>query len=66
MGKVHGSLARAGKVRKQTPVVPKMERAKKLVKGRAKKRLQYKKRFSNIVPGMKRRGPNQNNKDEKK
>ena len=38
MGKKHGSLTRAGKVRKQTPKVEKKERPKKLPVGRAKKR----------------------------
>ena len=38
MGKKHGSLTRAGKVRKQTPKVEKKERLKKLPVGRAKKR----------------------------
>lgn len=40
MGKVHGSLARAGKVKSQTPKVDKQEK-KKPVTGRAKKRLLY-------------------------
>ncbi|KAI0452067.1 ribosomal protein S30-domain-containing protein [Xylaria acuta] len=39
MGKVHGSLARAGKVKSQTPKVEKQEKSK-VPKGRAKKRLQ--------------------------
>ena len=39
MGKVHGSLARAGKVRNQTPKVDKQEKKKK-PKGRAYKRVQ--------------------------
>ena len=58
-GKVHGSLARAGKVRNQTPKVEKQEK-KKTCKGRAKKRLQYNRRFVNVVtaPGGKRLGPN--------
>ena len=57
-GKVHGSLARAGKVRSQTPKVDKAEKAKSLV-GRAKRRLQYNRRFKNIVTGMgKKKGPN--------
>jgi len=47
-------MARAGKVRNQTPKVEKTERAKKRVTGRAKKRLQYKKRIINVDP-MKRR-----------
>jgi small subunit ribosomal protein S27Ae len=58
-GKVHGSLARAGKVRNQTPKVEKQEK-KKLSTGRAKKRIQYNRRFVNVVtaPGGKRLGPN--------
>ncbi len=51
MGKVHESLTRAGKVRKQTPKVEKKERPKKLVVGRAKKRSQYQKRYAVIIPG---------------
>ncbi|KAA3675475.1 small subunit ribosomal protein S30e [Paragonimus westermani] len=43
-GKVHGSLARAGKVRVQTPKVEKQEKNKK-PRGRAKRRMQYNKRF---------------------
>ena len=43
MGKVHGSLARAGKVKSQTPKVEKQEKAKQ-PKGRAKKRLLYNRR----------------------
>lgn len=59
-GKVHGSLARAGKVRAQTPKVDKQEKKKKPT-GRAKRRLQYNRRFVNAVrvPGRKR-GPNAN------
>ena len=57
MGKVHGSLARAGKVRGQTPKVAKGEKKKET--GRAKKRLQYNRRFVNVVVGVgKKRGPN--------
>jgi small subunit ribosomal protein S30e len=58
-GKVHGSLARAGKVRNQTPKVEKKEKKAQPV-GRAKKRIQYNRRFVNIVtaPGGKRVGPN--------
>jgi len=59
MGKVHGSLARAGKVRGQTPKVAKQEKKKKPT-GRAMKRIKYNRRFVNIVaagPGPKR-GPN--------
>ena len=59
MGKVHGSMARNGKVRNQAPKVDKQERLKKLVVGRAKKRLQYKRRIVNVNPGDKRKkGPN--------
>ena len=43
MGKVHGSLARAGKVKSQTPKVEKQEK-KKTPKGRAKKRMVYNRR----------------------
>ncbi|TRY57937.1 hypothetical protein DNTS_009822 [Danionella cerebrum] len=48
-GKVHGSLARAGKVRGQTPKVDKQEKRKKKT-GRAKRRIQYNRRFVNVVP----------------
>ncbi|RXH73580.1 hypothetical protein DVH24_016402 [Malus domestica] len=41
---VHGSLARAGKVRGQTPKVAKQDKKKK-PRGRAHKRLQYNRRF---------------------
>eukprot|EP00997_Jenningsia_sp_PLL12_P011455 NODE_9076_length_383_cov_219.212575_g8179_i0.p3 GENE.NODE_9076_length_383_cov_219.212575_g8179_i0~~NODE_9076_length_383_cov_219.212575_g8179_i0.p3 ORF type:complete len:69 (+),score=23.45 NODE_9076_length_383_cov_219.212575_g8179_i0:63-269(+) len=60
MGKVHGSLARAGKVKGQTPKVPKGEKKKKFMTGRPKKRLQYNKRFINAQVGMggKRAQPN--------
>ncbi|XP_069064836.1 ubiquitin-like FUBI-ribosomal protein eS30 fusion protein [Pleurodeles waltl] len=59
-GKVHGSLARAGKVRGQTPKVAKQEKKKKKT-GRAKRRMQYNRRFVNIVPTFgKKKGPNAN------
>uniref|UniRef100_A0A0B6Y9S6 Ubiquitin-like domain-containing protein n=1 Tax=Arion vulgaris TaxID=1028688 RepID=A0A0B6Y9S6_9EUPU len=61
-GKVHGSLARAGKVRAQTPKVAKQEGKKKKLVGRAFRRIQYNRRFSNVAlsgPGR-RRGPNSN------
>ncbi|OJD14086.1 40S ribosomal protein S30 [Emergomyces pasteurianus Ep9510] len=48
MGKVHGSLARAGKVKSQTPKVEPQEK-KKTPKGRAKKRLQHTRRFVNVT-----------------
>ena len=58
MGKVHGSLARSGKVRGQTPKVAKAE-TKKALTGRAKKRLQHNRRFVNVVVGVgKKKGPN--------
>ena len=58
---VHGSLARAGKVKGQTPKVEKQEK-KKLPTGRAKKRMLYNRRFVNVVAGVggKRFGPNSN------
>jgi small subunit ribosomal protein S30e len=59
MGKVHGSLSRAGKVRNQTPKVAKQEDAKKKLQGRSKKRILYNRRFVNIVAGPgRKRGPN--------
>ena len=45
MGKQHGTLAKAGKVRKQTPKVAKMEKARK-PRGRAYKRILYSKNFA--------------------
>jgi small subunit ribosomal protein S30e len=59
MGKVHGSLARNGKVRNQAPKVAKAERAKKRVKGRAAKRHQYNRRILGVdVNDKRRKGPN--------
>ncbi len=61
---MHGSLARAGKVRGQTPKVAKQEKkhgkAKNDLRGRAKKRMQYNKRYVNVVLGAtgKKLGPN--------
>jgi len=62
MGKLHGSLSRAGKVKKQTPKVDKVEKIRKRVKGRAWKRILYNRRFINFVLGAggKRRSPNFN------
>ncbi|KAL2149928.1 hypothetical protein VTH06DRAFT_8476 [Thermothelomyces fergusii] len=60
MGKVHGSLARAGKVKSQTPKVEKQEK-KKTPKGRAGKRLKYTRRFVNITVtggGKRKMNPN--------
>merc|ERR1712189_11304 len=61
-GKVHGSLARAGKVKGQTPKVDPQEK-KKPKTGRAKRRQQYNNRFVNVVitPGR-RKGHNSNEK----
>ncbi|KAJ4347513.1 40S ribosomal protein S30 [Ascochyta clinopodiicola] len=66
MGKVHGSLARAGKVKSQTrkpthpypPVEP--QEKKKTPKGRAKKRLTYTRRFVNVTMtgGKRKMNPN--------
>ena len=60
-GKVHGSLARAGKVKGQTPKVEKQEKKKKKT-GRAKRRIQYNRRYMLSVQGGfgRRRGPNAN------
>ncbi|XP_031402730.1 40S ribosomal protein S30-like [Punica granatum] len=57
-GKVHGSLARAGKVRGQTPKVAKQNKKKK-PRGRDYKHMQYNRRFVTAVVGFgKKRGPN--------
>lgn len=58
MGKVHGSLARAGKVKGQTPKVEPQDKKRK-PRGRAYKKLLYNRRFVNVVVG-KRGGPNSN------
>jgi small subunit ribosomal protein S30e len=56
----HGSLARAGKVKGQTPKVDKTDKKKK-PRGRALKRMQYNRRFVNVVVGPgKKKGPNSN------
>ena len=59
MGKQHGTLAKAGKVRKQTPKVAKMDKARK-PRGRAYKRILYKKTFAPLPPGQKKKTPNWN------
>lgn len=60
-GKVHGSLARAGKVKGQTPKVAKMEDKKKKRTGRCKRRIQYNRRFSTAVSAFgRKKGPNSN------
>merc|ERR1712096_111685 len=57
-GKVHGSLARAGKVKGQTPKVDKEEKKKKKT-GRAARRAQYNRRFVTSANTFgKRKGPN--------
>ncbi|KAI8588341.1 ribosomal 40S subunit protein S30B [Geranomyces variabilis] len=64
MGKVHGSLARAGKVKGQCPKVEKQEKKKKAT-GRAKKRIQYNRRFVNAVAsfgGKRKMNPSPNSK----
>eukprot|EP00330_Aristerostoma_sp_ATCC50986_P006408 CAMPEP_0114590814 /NCGR_PEP_ID=MMETSP0125-20121206/12995_1 /TAXON_ID=485358 ORGANISM="Aristerostoma sp., Strain ATCC 50986" /NCGR_SAMPLE_ID=MMETSP0125 /ASSEMBLY_ACC=CAM_ASM_000245 /LENGTH=68 /DNA_ID=CAMNT_0001788543 /DNA_START=95 /DNA_END=301 /DNA_ORIENTATION=- len=58
--RMHGSLARAGKVRKQTPKIEKKEKIHKVPKGRAKKRVIINRRFINVDPTKKRRSPNWN------
>jgi len=59
-GKVHGSLARAGKVKGQTPKIEKGEKKKKKT-GRAKRRMQYNRRFVNVVAQFgRKKGPNSN------
>ncbi|KAF7590128.1 hypothetical protein BBP40_003241 [Aspergillus hancockii] len=59
MGKVHGSLARAGKVKAATPKVEKQEKAK-TPKGRARKRIIYTRRFVNVTMtgGKRKMNPN--------
>ncbi|KAL7773440.1 hypothetical protein CFE70_003404 [Pyrenophora teres f. teres 0-1] len=64
MGKVHGSLARAGKVKSQTPKVEPQEK-KKTPKGRAKKRLTYTRRFVNVtMTGGKRKHEREGKRNE--
>merc|ERR1711971_1205079 len=59
-GKVDGSLARAGKVRGQTPKVEAGEKKKKKT-GRAKRRILYDRRFVNVVETFgRKKGPNSN------
>ncbi len=60
---MHGSLTRAGKVKKQTPAAPKKERHHRTKTGRAKRRVKYNKRFSNVVVGKKRQGLNPQKKE---
>ena len=61
MGKVHGGLAKVGRVRGLAPKVAKMERegGNKPKTGRAKKRIQYNRRIAGVNPKDKRKqGPN--------
>merc|ERR1712011_66968 len=59
-GKVHGSLARAGKVKGQTSKVEKQEKKKKKT-GRARRRIQYNRRFVNVGATFgRKKGPNSN------
>lgn len=58
---VHGTLAKAGKVRKQTPKMPKSTTKKRAVVGRAKIAKKYQKRFFS----MKQTGQKKFNPQEK-
>lgn len=62
MGKVHGSLTNAGRVRARTPKVEKTEKPKPLT-GRAKKRAAYTRRFVNVTlyNGKRRFNPSPSN-----
>jgi small subunit ribosomal protein S30e len=59
MGKQHGTIAKAGKVRKQTPKVAKQDKHRK-PRGRAYKRMLYQKKFMSVLPGQKTKSPNWN------
>lgn len=56
-GKVHGSLARSGKVKSQTAKVTKHEKRKT---GRAKRQMQCNRLFVNVVPTFGKKGPDAN------
>jgi len=58
MGKQHGSLARAGKVRAMVQSMAKDSEKKKAPTGRAKKRGQHADRFLRSPDQMARRSPN--------
>lgn len=64
MGKVHGSLTRAGKVRNQTPKIEPQPKKRKIT-GRAFRRMVYNKRYVNVVlqPNGKKPSPNKQKKD---
>lgn len=63
MGKVHGSLTNAGRVRAKTPKVPKKEDKPKKLAGRPRKRAAYTRRFINVtlVNGKRRSNPSPSN-----
>ncbi|XP_032967360.1 putative ubiquitin-like protein FUBI-like protein ENSP00000310146 [Rhinolophus ferrumequinum] len=56
-GEVHGSLARAGKVRGQTPKVAKQEKKKT---GQTNRQMQCNQHFVNVVPTFGKKSPNAN------
>jgi small subunit ribosomal protein S30e len=59
MGKVHGSINLAGKVRNNTPKIMKKEMKDKPVVGRARLRKLYNKRILGVNPDVHRKvGPN--------
>jgi small subunit ribosomal protein S30e len=59
MGKVHGSITLAGKVRNQTPKIPKKEIQEKPVLGRARLRKSYNKRVLGVSQDSRQTvGPN--------
>jgi small subunit ribosomal protein S30e len=51
LGKIHGSLARAGKVKSTTPKQEKQDK-KKTPKGRALRRIKYNKKMNEKVVGF--------------
>ena len=46
----HGTINKAGKVKKQTPKVEKKDRLRKLLVGRSKKRKQFQKKAAALSP----------------
>ena len=52
MGKIHGSLTRAGKVRGQTPKVDAKANTQKDLTGRSKKRYLCNTRYANLKEGQ--------------
>jgi small subunit ribosomal protein S30e len=62
MGKIHGSIKFAGKVRDKTPKIMKKAMKEKPVVGRARLRKLYNKRILAINPDLHRKvGPNSQN-----